>query len=232
NLRTLDRGGAMSEHHDHDHDHGHPHPPHPKQPDLEDAPLGYYEHLALALEELMIEKKVVGADEVRAQIEYIDSRSPADGACVVARAWVDPAYKQRLLANGSAAVEELGLTMDGTRLIVLENTPQLHNMVVCTLCSCYPRPVLGLPPDWYKSRTYRSRAVREPRSVLAEFGTVLPEGVTVRVHDSTADMRYLVLPMRPAGTEGLGEAELAELVTRDTRMGVALPQAPLAAVSP
>jgi nitrile hydratase len=210
----------MSEHHDHDH--GHPHGPHPKQPDLEDSPLGYYEQMALALEELMIEKKVVGPDEVRAQIEYIDSRSPADGARVVARAWVDPAYKQRLLANGSAAVEELGLTMDGTRLIVLENTPQLHNMVVCTLCSCYPRPVLGLPPDWYKSRTYRSRAVRAPRALLAEFGTFISQSVEIRVHDSTATMRYLVLPLRPAGTEGWSEAELAKIVTRDSMIGVAV----------
>ena len=218
----------MSEHHDHDHDHGHghPHPPHPKQPDLEDAPLGYYEQLALALEELMIEKKVVGPGEVRAQIEYIDSRSPADGARVVAHAWVDPAYKQRLLANGSAAVEELGLTMDGTQLIVLENTPQLHNMVVCTLCSCYPRPVLGLPPDWYKSRTYRSRAVRAPRALLAEFGTFIPESTEIRVHDSTATMRYLVLPLRPPGTEGWSEAELARIVTRDSMIGVAVIKTP------
>ncbi len=153
-------------------------------------------------------------------VEVIDSQTPALGARVVARAWVDPAYKARLLANGTEAVKELGIDMGTTKLVVVENTPQVHNLIVCTLCSCYPRPVLGLPPDWYKSSAYRSRAV------LAEFGTVLPEGVAVRVHDSTAEMRYLVLPMRPAGTEGLSEAELAELVTRDSMVGVSLPLQP------
>jgi nitrile hydratase len=220
----------MSEHHDHDHDHdlghGHAHGPHPKQPDLEETPLGHYELMALALEELMVEKKQITADELRAELERLDSRSPADGARVVAHAWVDPAYKQRLLADGSAAVEERGLTMDGTRLIVLENTPQVHNMVVCTLCSCYPRPVLGLPPDWYKSRVYRSRAVRAPRALLAEFGTIIPENIEIRVHDSTAAMRYLVLPLRPAGMEGWSEEELAKIVTRDSMIGVAVIKPP------
>jgi nitrile hydratase alpha subunit len=216
----------MSEHHDHDHDHGKAPHVHPKQPDLEDAPMGYYERLATALEELMVEKGVVTADEVRAQIEWIDSRTPAFGARVVAHAWVDPAYKQRLLQNGSAAVEELGITMDGTKLIVVENTPQVHNMVVCTLCSCYPRPLLGLPPDWYKGRVYRSRAVRAPRALLAEFGTFISESVEIRVHDSTATMRYLVLPLRPAGTEGWSEEELAALVTRDSMIGVAVIKPP------
>jgi nitrile hydratase len=145
---------------------------------------------------------------------------------VVARAWSDPAYKQRLLANGSAACEELGVEIAPVKLVVVENTERLHNLVVCTLCSCYPRMLLGLPPDWYKSRNYRSRAVREPRAVLAEFGTPIPEDVEVRVHDSTADMRYLVLPRRPAGTEGLSEAELANLVGRDAMIGVALPRSP------
>src|SRR5262249_11319413 len=156
------------------------------------------------------------ADDVRRVVEVIDSQTPALGARVVARAWVDPEYKQRLLADGTKAVEELGIPMGGTKLVVVENTPQVHNLIVCTLCSCYPRPVLGLPPDWYKSKNYRSRAIREPRSVLAEFGTTLPEGVAVRVHDSTADMRYLVLPLRPAGTEHLTEEQLADLVTRDS----------------
>src|SRR5262249_19795636 len=135
----------------------------------------------------------------------------------------------RLLADGSAGVRELGINMESTKLVVVENTPSVHNLIVCTLCSCYPRPVLGLPPDWYKSRAYRSRAVREPRAVLAEFGTTLPPDVAVRVHDSTADMRYLVLPLRPAGTDGWDEARLAELVTRDSMVGVTQVRLPAAA---
>lgn len=142
---------------------------------------------------------------------------------MVARAWLDPAYKARMLADGSRAAEELGFEVPGLHLIVVENTPQVHNVIVCTLCSCYPRMLLGLPPDWYKSRNYRSRVVREPRTVLEEFGTGIPEGVDVRVHDSTADMRYLVLPMRPAGTEALSEGQLAALVTRDSLIGVTIP---------
>jgi nitrile hydratase subunit alpha len=144
----------------------------------------------------------------------------------VARAWVDPAFKARALANGSAAAQELGIESGTYKLIVLENTPKLHNLVVCTLCSCYPRMLLGLPPDWYKARNYRSRAVNEPRAVLREFGTIVPDGVEVRVHDSTADMRYLVLPMRPAGSESLSEADLAKLVTRDSMIGVAFADQP------
>ncbi len=209
----------------HDHDHSHAHPTLPDQ----DGPLTDSQRLEIAVRELLIEKGLIAADEVRRVVEVIDSQTPALGARVVARAWVDPAYKARLLADGPAAVRELGIDMGTTKLVVVENTPQVHNLIVCTLCSCYPRPVLGLPPDWYKSGAYRSRAVREPRAVLAEFGTVLPEGVAVRVHDSTAEMRYLVLPMRPAGTEGLGEAELAELVTRDSMIGVSLPLRPAAA---
>jgi nitrile hydratase len=210
----------MSEHHDHDHSHGPQR--HPKQPDTEDSPMSYYERLALALRELLIEKGLVTTDEIRRQIELIDSRTPAVGARVVARAWVDPDFKRRLLTDAAAAVGELGITMyDGTQLVALENTPRVHNMVVCTLCSCYPRTVLGLPPDWYKSREYRARAVREPRALLAEFGTRLPENVEVRVHDSTADLRYLVLPLRPIGTETMSEDQLAALVTRDSMIGVA-----------
>ena len=142
---------------------------------------------------------------------------------VVAKAWTDPAYKARLLANGTAACEELGLEIPALRLVVVENTPQVHNAIVCTLCSCYPRVLLGIPPDWYKSRNYRSRMVREPRAVLAEFGLRIPEAVQIRVHDSTADMRYMVLPMRPQGTEGWDEARLAGSVTRDSMIGVAVP---------
>ncbi len=205
-----------------DHDHDHDHAP----IEVGDRP-GYFEILEIAVRELLIEKKLITADQHRRQIEILDSRSPALGAKVIARAWVDPAYKARLLADGSAACEELGIGMyDGTRLIVLENTDRVHNFVVCTLCSCYPRPVLGLPPDWYKSKQYRARAVREPQAVLAEFGTVLPDSVDVRVHDSTANMRYLVLPQRPAGTEGMSEDELTTLVTRDAMIGVTTVKAP------
>ncbi len=200
--------------------HHHPHPhPHPTAPDR-DGPPSYYQALEIAVRELLIGKGVFTADDVRRAVEAMDARTPAQGARVVARAWTDPAYKARLLADGTAAVRELGIDTLTARLIVVENRPGLHNLVVCTLCSCYPRAVLGLPPDWYKSRAYRSRAVREPRAVLREFGTELPPEVELRVHDSTADMRYLVLPERPAGTEGWSEERLAALVTRDSMIGV------------
>ena len=219
----------MSHSHDHDHDHAGPHV-HPKQPDTEDSPMSYYERLSVAVRELLIEKGLLTSDDIRRQIELIDSRSPVLGSRVVARAWVDPEFRKRLLADAVAAVGELGVTMyDGTRLVVMENTPRVHNMVVCTLCSCYPRTVLGLPPDWYKSREYRARAVREPRALLAEFGTVLPENVEVRIHDSTSVLRYLVLPLRPEGTEGWTEDALAGLVTRDSMIGVAVVKRPQAA---
>ena len=205
----------------HDHDH---------TPVSHDAKPGYYEVMETAVRELLVGKQLIRADEIRRMLEVMDSRNRALGAKLVARAWVDPEFRARLLASGRAACEELGISFfEDTQLIVVENTEKIHNILVCTLCSCYPRPVLGLPPDWYKSRAYRSRAVREPRGVLTEFGTVLPEGVTVRVHDSTADMRYLVLPMRPEGTEALSESELAELVTRDSMVGVSLPLKPEAA---
>jgi nitrile hydratase len=177
--------------------------------------------LETAVRELLIEKKYFSAGEIRRQIEVLDSRTPALGAKVVARAWTDPGFKQRLLADGRTACEEFGISFyDDTQLIVLENTDRVHNLIVCTLCSCYPRPVLGLPPDWYKAKPYRARAVTEPRAVLAEFGTIIPDAVEVRVHDSTAMVRYLVLPQRPAGTEGFTEAQLAALVTRDAMIGV------------
>jgi nitrile hydratase subunit alpha len=204
-------------HHDHAHDHHHPHPTLPDDAER----LSYYQRMELAVRELLIAKGIITADAMRSTIEAMDARTPALGAKVVARAWTDPAFKQRLLDNGTAACEELGIAMGPTKLVVVENTPHLHNLVVCTLCSCYPRMVLGLPPDWYKSRAYRSRAVREPRAVLAEFGTEIADSVELRVHDSTADMRYLVLPERPAGTESLSEAQLAALVTRDSMIGVA-----------
>ncbi|WP_119458259.1 nitrile hydratase subunit alpha [Rhodospirillaceae bacterium SYSU D60014] len=203
-------------------EHNHPHETLPDQ----DGPLSYYQRMEAAVRELLVEKGVLAAAEIREAVEAMDARSPADGARVVARAWVDPAFKARLLADGSAACRELGIDIGGTNLVAVENTPDAHNLIVCTLCSCYPRLLLGLPPDWYKSRAYRSRAVREPRAVLAEFGTDLPADVAVRVHDSTADMRYLVIPMRPSDTDGFSEAELAALVTRDSMIGVALARQP------
>ena len=214
----------MSEHtHDHGHDHGHPHP---NQPDIDSEPMGYYQVMGSALGELLIEKGVITADELRAAIENVDSRTPEGGAKVVAKAWTDPDYKSRLLENGTAAVDELGIDMPATHLVVVENTETVHNVIVCTLCSCYPRMLLGLPPDWYKAHAYRSRVVREPRAVLKEFGTELPDDVEIRVHDSTADMRYLVLPRRPEGTENMTEQELVGVVSRDSMIGVTLPKVP------
>jgi len=206
--------------HDHDNGHGHEHDTAHAPIEAADA-LGAYQLLAEAVRELLIEKGVITAAELRRQIERMDARGPHQGARMVARAWVDPAYRRRLLADGSAAAEELGVAVDGTKLVVVENTAEIHNLIVCTLCSCYPRAILGLPPDWYKSRDYRARAVREPRRVLSEFGTEIADRVSVRVHDSTADMRYLVLPMRPQATDGWDEARLAKLVTRDSMIGVA-----------
>src|SRR5438105_15058774 len=185
-------------------------------------PYAYYELMETSLRELLVEKGIITNEQVNAEVAAMRARTPERGARVVARAWVDAAYKKRLLANGTAACEELGLEIPGLHLVVVENTSSVHNVIVCTLCSCYPRMLLGLPPDWYKSRNYRSRMVREPRAVLAEFGTVIPPDVAIRVHDSTADMRYLVVPKRPAGTENWSEAELARLVTRDSMIGVAL----------
>jgi nitrile hydratase len=205
----------------HEHDHAHPHDHAPDH----GGHWSEYQYLETAVRQLLIEKGVLTADEVRRELERMDGRTPELGAKVVARAWVDPAYKARLLKEGTSAVGELGITIDPVHLIVVENTDAVHNMVVCTLCSCYPRNLLGRPPDWYKQRDYRSRAVREPRQVLKEFGTEVPNDVRVAVHDSTADMRYLVLPKRPAGTEKLSEAELAKLVTRDSMIGVSVPKA-------
>jgi nitrile hydratase len=181
--------------------------------------------MEISLRELLVEKGVLTNEQVDAEVEAMRHRTPERGARVVARAWVDAAFKQRLIANGTKACEELGLEIPALKLVVVENTPQVHNAIVCTLCSCYPRMLLGIPPDWYKSRNYRSRMVREPRAVLGEFGLHIPEDVAIRVHDSTADMRYMVLPMRPAGTEGWSEERLASLVSRDAMIGVAVPKA-------
>ena len=184
-------------------------------------PPSYYEVMETALRELLIEKQLISAGEIRRQIEVLDSRTPALGAKVVARAWVDPQFRERLLANGRKACEEMGISFyDDTQLIVVENTEKVHNLLVCTLCSCYPRPVLGLPPDWYKLAPYRARAVKEPRALLAEFGTIIPDDVEIHVSDSTAMVRYLVLPRRPQGTEHFTEEQLAALVTRDSMIGV------------
>ena len=190
-------------------------------------PLTYFQLMEVSLRELLVEKGVFTHQQVDAAVEDMKQRTPERGARVVAKAWVDDGFKQRLLKNGTAACEELGLDIPALKLVVVENTPQVHNAIVCTLCSCYPRVLLGIPPDWYKSRNYRSRMVREPRVVLQEgFGLKIPDSVQIRVHDSTADMRYLVMPMRPKGTEGWDEARLAKLVTRDTMIGVAVPKVP------
>ncbi|MEO1639457.1 MAG: nitrile hydratase subunit alpha [Pseudomonadota bacterium] len=209
--------------HDH-HDHLSP-SGHPYRPD-DDHPLTYWQQMEIAVRELLIEKGVTTAAEINAQIDTMDARSPAHGAAVVARAWTDPAFRTALFDDASAATREMGFDIGPMRLIALENTAEVHNIVVCTLCSCYPRNLLGLPPDWYKSRAYRSRTVREPRKVLAEFGVDLPDSTTVRVHDSTADMRYVVIPARPAGTEGWEADRLASLVTRDSMIGTGLPKSP------
>ena len=207
----------MSGHDDHDHGH-HPEPP------------SDVEARALALESLLREKGLISAEEVDRVVEaYEHDIGPMIGALVVARAWVDPAYRQRLLANAAAAVAELDVgAPPAGDLVVVENTPDVHNMVVCTLCSCYPWAVLGLPPSWYKSPAYRSRAVREPREVLREFGLELPGSVRVNVWDSSSDLRYMVLPERPAGTEDWSEQDLSALVTRDCMIGVARPRTPAA----
>jgi nitrile hydratase len=186
-------------------------------------PLSYFQLMEVTLRELLVEKGIITDEQVDAEVAEMRARTPERGAKVVARAWVDPAYKKRLLENGTKACEELGLEIPALKLVVVENTPEVHNAIVCTLCSCYPRVLLGIPPDWYKSRNYRSRMVHEPRAVLAEFGLRIAEQVAIRVHDSTADMRYLVLPMRPPGTDGWSEERLAKLVNRDSMIGVALP---------
>ena len=201
-------------------DHGHEHPKHE---------LSRYAKRIYAIRDLLLEKGVITEKDIRCQIEYQEARSPANGAKLVARAWVDPNFKSRLISDPKAACAEMGI--DATSInefVVLENTEKVRHMVVCTLCSCYPRPILGRPPDWYKSFNYRSRVVNDLRGVMREFGFDLPDDAEVRVHDSMADIRYLVLLLRPKGSEGLSELELARLVTRDSMIGVmdALPALP------
>jgi hypothetical protein len=201
--------------------HAHAHGDHPPIADAGDGMPGYYEIMETAVRELLLEKQLSSADEIRRMLEVMDSRTPALGAKIVARAWVDPEFRARLLSDGRAALEELGISFfEDTDLIVLENTDKIHNVIVRTLCSCYPREILGLPPDWYKLKPYTARTVVEPRAVLAEFGTNIPDDVEVRVSDSIAMVRYLVLPQRPPNTERFTEDELASLVTRDAMIGV------------
>jgi len=191
-------------------------------------PLSEVEIRVKALESLLTEKGLIDPAAVDALIDTYEHKvGPHNGARVVARAWADPAYKKRLLEDGTAAIAELGYTgIQGEDMVVVENTPDVHNVIVCTLCSCYPWPTLGLPPVWFKSAPYRSRVVSEPRAVLAEFGLQVPDHVSVKVWDSTSEVRYMVLPERPAGTEGMTEEQLAELVTRDSMIGVAKVQPP------
>jgi nitrile hydratase len=212
--------GKPGDHHDHDHD------DHAPVNEHDNGPPGEYEIMSRAMQELLEQKGVITAAQVTRRMELFDDEFPYHGAQVVARAWVDAAFKLRLLADGRAACAEMGAVLEAERLIAVENTPEVHNVIVCTLCSCYPRALLGMPPTWYKSRNYRSRVVFEPRAVLKEFGTELPDSVTVRVHDSNADMRYLVVPMRPPGTQGWSEEKLAGLLSRDMLVGVTVPQAP------
>jgi nitrile hydratase alpha subunit len=206
-----------------DHDHGdHSHAP---VNEHDDGPPGEYEIMSRAMQELMEQKGVITAEQIRRRMEQFEEDFPYRGARVVAHAWTDPQFKKRLLEDGKAACTEFGIDLEVDRLIAVENTPEVHNVIVCTLCSCYPRALLGMPPTWYKSKNYRSRVVFEPRAVLKEFGTVLPDHITVRVHDSNADMRYVVIPMRPAGTDNWSEERLAGILTRDTLVGVTIPKA-------
>ncbi|MEP9352441.1 nitrile hydratase subunit alpha [Xanthobacter sp. KR7-65] len=207
---------------DHAHDHAHGHDAH--EPLVIEDEAGNIEGqiLVAALQALLVERNLVAPGEVRREIERIESPGVHLGAKIVARAWIDDDFRRRLLADGKSAVAELGIGVGEAQLIVVENDPATHNLVCCTLCSCYPRSILGQPPAWYISKAYRARAVREPRAVLKEFGLELPAGVQLVVHDSNADMRYLVLPQRPEGTDDLDEAALADLVTRDCMIGVAV----------
>ena len=214
----IGEGDAMAHDHPHDHDHGpHDHGPH----DHGQAPPSDIALRVKALESLMVEKGLVDPAALDAIVDHFEHKvGPRNGARVVARAWTDPGFRERLRADAGAAIAELGFTGgQGEHMIAVENTPTVHNLVVCTLCSCYPWPVLGLPPVWYKSSGYRSRAVIDPRGVMAEFGTILPDEVEIRVWDSTAELRYLVIPERPAGTEGLDQDQLTALVTRDGMVG-------------
>jgi hypothetical protein len=203
------------------HTHDHAHEPHESLVVEDEAGNLEAQIIIDALQNLLVLKNLLAPEEVTREIQQIEAPGVHLGAKIVARAWTDAAFKARLLANGKSAAAELGIKVGEAQLIVVENTPSLHNLICCTLCSCYPRSILGQPPSWYISKAYRARAVREPRAVLAEFGLTLPNDVELRVHDSNADMRYLVLPERPASTQGMSEAELAAFITRDSMIGVA-----------
>ena len=207
------------DHDDHDHAHDKAH-----GRDFDEGPPGEYEIMSRAIQELLEAKGVISAEQIRTRMEKFEEDFPFRAPRVIARAWVDAQFRKRLLEDGKAACTEFGLDLEADRLIAVENTPEVHNVIVCTLCSCYPRALLGMPPTWYKSENYRKRVVREPRAVLREFGTVIPDDVTVRVHDSNADMRYVVVPMRPKGTDGWSEEKLASIITRDSLVGVTVPK--------
>jgi nitrile hydratase alpha subunit len=216
----------MQDHENHN-DHTHNHHDHSHDPITIEAENSTFAVREAAIRKLLIEKGIFTADELRQRVELMEGRSPALGAKVVVKAWTDPEYRARLLADGETAIRELGLeTMATSQIVAVENTDKTHNVIVCTLCSCYPIAILGRPPAWYKSLAYRARVVSNPRPVLEEFGLKLSGDVEVRVHDSTADIRYLVIPQRPRGTEDLSEEALADLVTRDSMIGVALDQPP------
>lgn len=206
----------MSHLHSHNHNHNHDHAP----IEAVDTSSSDTALLADALRLLLIDKGVFSARDVQEQLTLMESRSDRNGAAIIARAWVDPDYKAALLTDGAVAAKILGYDTKSTPLVVLENTAHVHNVVVCTLCSCYPVTLLGPSPEWYKSKAYRGRVVRDPRSVLREFGTEIDEGRELRVHDSTADMRYMIMPKRPENTDGLSEEALAELITRNGLIGV------------
>ena len=209
-------------HHDHDHDHDHSLTFQPDHPDTD------YDFMEMAIRELIIEKGLLTAQQIQEHIEAMDGRTVEKGQDLIARAWTDPAFKARLMADAMNVLrDEMGIDMEHQpEVMVVENTPAVHNVIVCTLCSCYPRSVLGVPPAWYKKKAYRSRVVVEPRVILKEFGTDLPDNVEVRVHDSTADLRYIVLPQQPAGTEGWSKEQLMPLVTRDSLIGVTPARSP------
>jgi Nitrile hydratase, alpha chain len=211
---------------DHDHPHDHSHDDH--EPLVIEDEAGNIEGQILvdALQNVLVRQNLLAPGEVRREIEKIESPGVHLGAKIVARAWTDESYRARLLADGKSAAAELGITVGEAQLIVVENTEDTHNLVCCTLCSCYPRSILGQPPAWYISKAYRARAVREPRQVLAEFGLEIPDHMKLQVHDSNADMRYLVLPVRPSGSEAMPEDELATLVTRDSMIGTAVAASP------
>jgi nitrile hydratase len=212
----------MADHsHDHGHDHDHDHDAHRANED-DDLELTEHEAKFLALKGMLIEQGILTADEIRSRLESNELRTPHQAARMVAKAWVDPEYRSRVMADAKKAALELNIPVTEAALVALENTPELHNVIVCTLCSCYPRSLLGEPPAFYVSKAYRSRTVREPRKVLHEFGLDFPDTTEIRVHDSNADLRYVVIPLRPLGSEGLSEDQLASLVCRDSLIGCAL----------